>query len=321
MEIKVNRDGEVPIREQLTAQLVFQIGTQQLKPGDLLPSVRALARRLGVHHNTISQAYQDLIAQGFVTGQRGRRLKVRFPTDRLNPASSKDLDDLIDDLVNAARRQGFSMQQLRRRLRERLSEAAPDHLLAVSDEAAMRELLRAELAGLLSTPVETCSTDDLAANPALAFCSLLLVPPGNMPRVLGSVYRGCPTIPIVYSDPKPQLELIRESPRPAMVAVVSISEYFLEISRGVLTPVISNRHALAEFLLRPDQACPSVPADIVIADSIVFPGVRSAFSNGKVVGYRLISEDCLLQVRLMLDAAREYRPSSADTGQNPASHL
>jgi DNA-binding transcriptional regulator YhcF (GntR family) len=61
MEIRISKESDVPVREQLAEQIVFQIATEKLKPGQMLPSVRELARRLGIHHNTVSHAYQDLV--------------------------------------------------------------------------------------------------------------------------------------------------------------------------------------------------------------------------------------------------------------------
>ena len=77
MRIKISRESDVPIREQLAAQIVFLIGTGQLKPGDSLPSVRELALRLKVHRNTVSQAYGDPAVRALIQKDHGRRLTVR----------------------------------------------------------------------------------------------------------------------------------------------------------------------------------------------------------------------------------------------------
>jgi DNA-binding transcriptional regulator YhcF (GntR family) len=55
---------------------VFLITTGSLRTGDQLPSVRELARRLKIHHNTVSEAYQELVRRMWVTRQRGTRLAV-----------------------------------------------------------------------------------------------------------------------------------------------------------------------------------------------------------------------------------------------------
>ena len=76
MELHVDSSNEVPLRRQLTEQIIFLIVTQKLGDGELLPSVRELARRLKVHHNTVSEAYQDLVQRKWLERRRGSRLAV-----------------------------------------------------------------------------------------------------------------------------------------------------------------------------------------------------------------------------------------------------
>lgn len=300
MDIGVSKDGDIPVREQIFAQIVFLIGTRRLKPGDALPSVRALAKRLGIHHNTVSEAYQELVSKGFVSGRRGGRLTVRFPDELLNPSQQKDLDDLINETIKSARQQGYTLQQLRRRVRERLLEAAPDHILVVSEEAAMQQLLRIELSELQPYPIETCSTDDLAANAGLASGALIVTPPGTMPKVVSLLPKSQPAIAIVYSEAGEQLAMVRESAKPCLIAVVSISPYFLEIARGVLSPMIGDRHAMSEYLLTGSGGWPAGCADIVFCDCIAYRQFQSAARRKTAIPYRLISDTCVEQIRSMM---------------------
>ena len=71
MEIRVDKQSEVPVRQQLAEQIVFLIVTEKLKPGQALPSVRELARRLKIHRNTVSDAYGDLKRRAWVVARRG----------------------------------------------------------------------------------------------------------------------------------------------------------------------------------------------------------------------------------------------------------
>ena len=103
LDIHIIKNSEVTIREQLFEQIVFLIATGRLKPGEVLPSVGGLARPHKIHHNTVSQAYQDL-------------------------------DDLINATRRTAQEKGYSFQQLRQRVEERLMALPPDHLLVVSKE-------------------------------------------------------------------------------------------------------------------------------------------------------------------------------------------
>src|SRR5260370_37846236 len=72
MEIQLSRESEVPLRRQLAEQIVFLIGVGKLRAGQRLPSVRELARRLKIHHNTVSDAYQALVRRTLLVRQRGR---------------------------------------------------------------------------------------------------------------------------------------------------------------------------------------------------------------------------------------------------------
>ena len=76
MQIALSKNSDVPLRQQLAEQIVFLITTGQLRAGENLPSVRALARQSKVHHNTVSEAYQELVRRGWLTRRRGTQLVV-----------------------------------------------------------------------------------------------------------------------------------------------------------------------------------------------------------------------------------------------------
>ena len=145
LDIHIIKDSEVTIREQLFEQIVFLIATGRLKPGEILPSVRGLARPHKIHHNTVSQAYQDLVDREWLIRRRGSRMVVRSPGEREYPPRVEDLDDLINATLRTAQEKGYSFQQLRQRVEERLMALPPDHLLVVSKDPGLRHLLREEL--------------------------------------------------------------------------------------------------------------------------------------------------------------------------------
>ena len=125
MDIRISKESEIALRQQLAEQIVLHIATGKLPPGQALPSVRELARRLKIHHNTVSEAYQDLIRRMWLVGRRGSRVKVRPLDELVHPSAASGLDDLINTLIRVAREQGFSLQVLRERVRETLAGRAP----------------------------------------------------------------------------------------------------------------------------------------------------------------------------------------------------
>src|SRR5579863_1896415 len=99
MDIRIDRKSEVPVRQQVAEQIIFSIATEQVKPGQALPSVRELARRLKIHHNTVSQAYQDLARRTWVVRRKGSRVVVRSEGERAALTNGHDVDDLINATI------------------------------------------------------------------------------------------------------------------------------------------------------------------------------------------------------------------------------
>ena len=79
MDFLLNRRSGVPLHDQLLAQLEIRILAGGITPGQRLPSVRVLARKLGLHANTVSGAYRELEKAGHVELRRGAGVFVRSP--------------------------------------------------------------------------------------------------------------------------------------------------------------------------------------------------------------------------------------------------
>jgi GntR family transcriptional regulator len=61
-----------PIWKQIEETIRRIVASRQLRSGDLIPSVRQLARTLSVTPNTVERAYQRLIVAGVLMSRRGR---------------------------------------------------------------------------------------------------------------------------------------------------------------------------------------------------------------------------------------------------------
>lgn len=76
IEIKITPGGNRPIYQQVIDQVRSSIATGKLSLGDPLPSVRSLAERLVVNHNTIAKAYAELVRDGTLESRQGRGVFV-----------------------------------------------------------------------------------------------------------------------------------------------------------------------------------------------------------------------------------------------------
>ena len=100
----LNPQSGVPIYRQLMDQVRWMVASNQLKPGDELPSVRELAVLHAVNAMTISKAYSLLEAEGVLARQRGKPMTVAASS---GPKESKAarlarLGELVEPLVTAA---------------------------------------------------------------------------------------------------------------------------------------------------------------------------------------------------------------------------
>ena len=60
----------VPIYMQIRNQVVVGIAEEKLKPGEKLPTIRALAEESGINMMTVSKAYQLLKQEGYIITDR-----------------------------------------------------------------------------------------------------------------------------------------------------------------------------------------------------------------------------------------------------------
>ena len=71
MILSIDQTSSEPIYVQIRSQIVGAIARGELRPGDRLPSVRALASDLGVNLHTVNKAYAVLRDEGHLV-MRGR---------------------------------------------------------------------------------------------------------------------------------------------------------------------------------------------------------------------------------------------------------
>jgi GntR family transcriptional regulator len=74
--LDLNSADERPIYGQIADRVKFAVAGGALRPGEMVPSVRDLAKQLVVNPNTVARAYRDLQAEGLLESVRGMGLQV-----------------------------------------------------------------------------------------------------------------------------------------------------------------------------------------------------------------------------------------------------
>jgi DNA-binding transcriptional regulator YhcF (GntR family) len=145
MRFWISKNGDVPIHDQLTTQIRLGILSNDLKPHEKLPSTRQLGRLLKVHSNTISSAYQELVARGWLEFRKGSGVYVKAEVDQQPPESGLELDGLISRFFKATRDAKFPLREVQSRLKHFLEMQPPDHFLVVEQDDELRDILISEI--------------------------------------------------------------------------------------------------------------------------------------------------------------------------------
>ena len=186
MDIVLNRKGGVPLHDQLLAQLELKILGGGIVPGERLPSVRALARQLGLHANTVSAAYRELEAAGHVELKRGAGVFVRAGA----PATleeARGLDEMIRLALGTAFRKGYTGPSIKAAVERWLQAAPAERVVVVDPRSETIEIISHEVQSALKVPVSGCTLEELEAEPALLSGALALVYPYHADKVAGLV--------------------------------------------------------------------------------------------------------------------------------------
>ncbi len=110
MILKLDFQSEIPIYQQICDQIVFWISTGALKPGERLPTVRSLAEEAGINSMTVSKAYQQLKAEGYLVTERRNGVSVSEKFQKRGELSAEDQRALVL-LISRARIAGVSKEE------------------------------------------------------------------------------------------------------------------------------------------------------------------------------------------------------------------
>jgi GntR family transcriptional regulator len=117
--IRIDPASDVPVVRQIADGLRVLLVEGQLAPGMELPAVRRLAIELGVHFNTVAEAYRQLAADGWLDLKHGRVASVverAVPAVR-NKAWTEEFRHRLRGMVAQMRSEGISADSIAAELR------------------------------------------------------------------------------------------------------------------------------------------------------------------------------------------------------------
>jgi GntR family transcriptional regulator len=119
MTLTIDLASATPVYRQIIDGLRVLLVNRRLAPGDSLPPVRRLALDLGVHFNTVAQAYRALADEGWIELARrnGARVIERLAPDAKQAELAADFQRRLEELIAELRARGYPPSRLTRDLR------------------------------------------------------------------------------------------------------------------------------------------------------------------------------------------------------------
>jgi len=175
-QIVVDPQAPITINAQIAGQVKLLVAMGELQSGEYLPKVIELAKDLGVNHNTVAAAYNDLVESGYLVTQRGKGTFVAQTEAIQKSFSHQHFYNLLGQAFTAAAQFGLGPSELgtaayAQAVRLSRQQAAPLKLVFVESSqypADVYSAIRAEI-GL---PLSFFPWEDLEANQSKALKEL-----------------------------------------------------------------------------------------------------------------------------------------------------
>jgi GntR family transcriptional regulator len=118
MILRIDTESATPVYRQIVDGLRVALVNGDLAPGDPLPAVRRLALDIGVHFNTVAQAYRELAREGWlhISARGGAQVKERAAPIAPKPEAAT-YRRRIEELIAKIQASGATPSSLARELR------------------------------------------------------------------------------------------------------------------------------------------------------------------------------------------------------------
>ena len=123
MFFSIDANNGVAIYDQIVRQVKFAIAEESLRPGQLLPSVRALSMQLALNPNTVARAYQQLQSDGVLELLRGRGVVVCQGATKVCKEVRRTLiSERLQSVLTEALHGGLSASEIEELVRKQLKK-------------------------------------------------------------------------------------------------------------------------------------------------------------------------------------------------------
>ena len=113
MNIIISNASDLPIYMQIVNHIKKNILSGTLEEGKALPSIRALAKDLGISFMTTKRAYEELEKLGLINTVPGKGCYVSsFNKELVYEAKMREIEEKLEESINLSKMMGLSKSEL-----------------------------------------------------------------------------------------------------------------------------------------------------------------------------------------------------------------
>ena len=113
MNIILDIESNLSIYEQIVKAIKSLIVKEEIFPGDMLPSIRALARYLQISVITTKRAYEELEKEGLIYSVQGKGFYIKEPNkEKLKEQQLKSFESMAERLIEEGRELGLTIDEM-----------------------------------------------------------------------------------------------------------------------------------------------------------------------------------------------------------------
>jgi DNA-binding transcriptional regulator YhcF (GntR family) len=294
VKIWISKNSEVPVRDQLIAQITLGIASGDLQIGEKLPSTREIARRCELHSNTVGSAYQRLVGEKLLEFRKGSGFYVAESADE-RIEGTRRLERLIEDFLRSAEALGFGEAEIIALLKERRPSASAKQLVVIESDEGLRQIILHELSG--NFPTISGASLEAFVSGKVHTSSILVAMLDERPKIEPHLNLGqrC-----VYLKGRSVATAMSGQARPSsneVVAVVSGWDGFLSFARIMLLAAKIDPGNLVVRSTEDDGWKDSIRrASIIICDSLTAARLDSV---AQVRQFQIISDESFTELHAL----------------------
>lgn len=302
MKVTITKDSSIPIRDQIIEQISLQIASGQLKGGEKLPSIRALAGRLDIHYSTVTAAYNHLADTGLLEIRQGSGVRVSSAEPVREELRRDDLSKMFADFLALAAESGYSLDEVKNATASLKDRPEVRRILAVDRNEDFHQVLKKELEPHFSIPIEVMTVDSVKDNQELLADSLVVTSLYHLFSFKEIIKDRTRLVPCNIEPARLEMEKVGEMRSGSLLMLVSVSKTLMSMAERLVAAARGEEVAVRMVELSDQKELSYMVgyADLILCDRPSEETMRTLTGGEKLHIFSLYSDSTIELIKKRL---------------------